>query len=114
RLQQHGAALAAADTLAGDAAPQPQSVETVGQVQDDAVAAGAHRVAEADGAAVDIEPVRGDSPQGAVETEHGAAEVAASPGLEAGQHLGGKRFVDFPQVDIIEPEVATLEQLGGA
>src|SRR5436190_21340825 len=56
RFDQHGAALAAADALGGDAAFQAEPLHGVDEMQDDAIAAGANRVAGADGAAVDIEP----------------------------------------------------------
>src|ERR1700731_1201806 len=60
RFDQHGAALAAADALGGDAALIAEPLHGVDQMQHDAVAAGADRMTDADGAAVDIEPVARD------------------------------------------------------
>src|SRR5580700_5517168 len=60
RFDQHGAALAAADAFGGDAALVAEPLHGVDQMQHDAVAAGADRMTDANGAAVDIEPVARD------------------------------------------------------
>ena len=61
RLDQHGAALPAADAFGGDALLDAEPPHRVDEMQHDAVAAGADRMAEADGAAVDIELVARDA-----------------------------------------------------
>src|SRR5712691_12874965 len=86
-LDQHGAALPAADALGGDALLDAEPPHRVDEVQHDAVAAGADRMAEANGAAVDIELVARDAPGGGAETENLAAERVVLPGGEAGEHL---------------------------
>ena len=57
RLDQHGAALPAADAFGGDALLDAEPLHRVDEMQHDPVAAGADRMAEADGAAVDVELV---------------------------------------------------------
>src|ERR1700724_463810 len=51
RLDQHGAALAAADAFGGDAALLAEPLHGIDEMQHDAVAAGADRMAGADRAA---------------------------------------------------------------
>ena len=57
RLDQHGAALAAADAFGGDALPDAEPLHGVDEMQHDAVAARAHRMAERDRAAIDVQLV---------------------------------------------------------
>src|SRR5262249_34687304 len=52
RLNQHGAALAAADAFGGDALLDAEALHGVDEMQHDAVAARAHGMAQPDGAAV--------------------------------------------------------------
>ena len=78
RLDQHRAALPAADTFGGDAAFGAQSLHRVDQVQHNTIAAGAYGVAEADRAAIDIEPGAIDLPGRAVKAKDLAAEFGAN------------------------------------
>src|SRR6516165_3664799 len=73
-LDQHGAALAAADAFGGDALLDAAALHGVDEMQHDAVAARAHGMAEADGAAVDVELVAIDAARRAIKAEHLAAE----------------------------------------
>src|SRR6266436_5374136 len=96
RLDQHGAALPAADAFGGDAAFGAQPLHRVDEMQHDAVAAAADGMAEADGAAVDIELCRIDRSCGPVEAQDLAAEFVVIPGGETTQHLRGKCLVQLP------------------
>src|SRR5207249_5358325 len=87
RLEQHGAALAAADAFGGDALAHAEAFHRVDQMQHDAVAARAHRMAEPDCAPVHIKFVTIDAAGGAGKAEHLAAEGVVLPGGEAGKHL---------------------------
>src|SRR5580704_12645696 len=100
RFDQHGAALAAADAFGGDAALIAEPLHGIDQMQDDAIAAGANRMADADRTAVDIEPVARDLSRRTGKPERLAAEFGIVPGGETAEHLRGKRFVQFPQFDI--------------
>src|ERR1700730_6537214 len=57
RLDQHGAALAAADAFGGDALLDAVAFHGVDEMQHDAVAARAHGMAEADGASIHVKLV---------------------------------------------------------
>src|SRR6476660_4448244 len=83
-------------------------------MQDDAIAAGANRVAGADGAAVDIEPRAVDRPSRAVEAERITAEFRVFPGGEATQHLRREGFVQLPEIDVAEAELMAFHQRGRA
>ena len=61
RFDQHGAALAAADAFGSDAALFAEPLHGIDEMQHDPVAAGADRMADADGAAVDIEQIARDA-----------------------------------------------------
>src|SRR5581483_11743060 len=114
RFDQHGAALAAADAFGGDAAPLAEPLHGIDQMQHDAIAAGADRMADADGAAVDIEPVARDVAGSAGKAERVAAEFVVLPGGKAAQHLRGERFVELPQFDVVEREAVPPQQRGRA
>src|SRR5580692_12853566 len=100
RFDQHRAALAATDTFGGDAALVAEPLHGVDEMQHDTIAAGADRVADADGAAVDIDPVARDCAGRTVEAERVAAEFGVVPRREAAEHLGGEGLVEFPQLDV--------------
>ena len=102
RLDQHGAALPAADAFGGDALLDAEPPHRVHQMEHDAVAARPDRMAEADGAAIDVELVARDGPGRAVEAERLAAEGVVPPGGETGQDLRGECLVEFPQPDIAQ------------
>src|SRR6516164_6511626 len=61
RLDQHGAALAAADAFGGDALLDAVAFHRVDEMQHDAVAARAHGMAKPDGAAVHVKFVAIDT-----------------------------------------------------
>src|ERR1700688_1683214 len=65
RFDQHGAALPATDAFGGDAALIAEPLHGIDQMQNDPVAAGADRMSESDGAAVDIELAAIDGAGGA-------------------------------------------------
>src|SRR6266436_9634827 len=102
RLDQHGAALPAADTFGGDAAPGAQPLHRVDEMQHDAIAAAAHGMTKADRAAIDIQFCLVDLPGGPLETQNLAAEFVVVPGGETAQHLRRERLVQFPGLDIAE------------
>src|SRR5215471_21254328 len=101
-LDQHGTALAAADAFGGDALLDAEALHGVDEMQHDAVAARAHGMAEADGAAIDVELVALDAAGRAIKSEHLAAERVVLPGGEAAEHLRGEGFVELPQPDVGE------------
>jgi hypothetical protein len=69
---------------------------------------GADRVAERDGAAVDVELAPSSAPSGAARPScSGSRRVL--PGLEAADDLGGEGFVDFPGVEVVEAEAVALQ-----
>src|SRR5580700_372538 len=102
RFDQHRATLPAADAFGGDAALIAEPLHGVDQMQHDAVAAGADRMTDANGAAVDIEPVARDFSRRAGQPERRAAELVIVPGGEAAEHLRGESLIQFPQFDIAE------------
>src|SRR5882724_4283053 len=102
RLEQHGAALAAADAFGGDALAHAETLHRVDEMQHDAVAARAHGMAETDGAAVDVELVAVDAPGGGGKPEHLAAERVVLPGGETREYLRGEGFVELPHADVAE------------
>src|SRR5580704_1587158 len=82
RFDEHGAALAAADAFGGDAALLAEPLHGIDEMQHDPVAAGADWMADADGAAVDIEPVARDFSRSTWKPERRAAELVVVPGGE--------------------------------
>src|SRR3954469_9627107 len=90
-LYQHRAALPAADTFGGDAAPRAQSLHGIDEVQHDTVAAAAHGMAEADRAATDVPRGLVEFAGGAVEAKNLLAEFLIVPGGKTAQHLRRKR-----------------------
>src|SRR5262245_53384104 len=114
RLDQHRAALPAADALGGDALPDAEPFHRAHEMQHDAVAAGAHGMAETYCPSIHIQLVARDAAHRAVEAEHLAAEGVVVPGGEAGQHLRRERLVQFPQPDVAEREPMPLHDRGRA
>src|SRR6516165_3168796 len=102
RLDEHGAALSAADALGGDALLDAEPFHGVDEVEHNAIAARADGMAEPDGAAVHIELVALDAPGSAIEVEHVAAERLVLPCRNTCEHLRGEGFVQFPQPDVGE------------
>src|SRR6202011_5784408 len=99
-LDQHGAALSAANALGGDALLDAESTHCVDEVQHNAVAARTHGMTEPDRAAVHIELVARDAPGSTVEIEHLAAERLVLPCCKTCEHLCREGFVQLPQSDI--------------
>src|SRR3954468_15874280 len=79
RFDHHRAAEAAADADAGDAALRVFSLQGFQQVQHDARPRGAHRMAERDRAAVDVQLALVERAERAVEAELVAAELLVLP-----------------------------------
>src|SRR5579862_1861357 len=113
-FDQHGAALAAADAFGGDAALLAEPLHGVDQVQHDAIAAGADRMAHPDRAAVDIEPVARDFSRSTWKPERLAAELVIVPGGKTAEHLRGEGFVELPQFDIAQTELMPFHERGRA
>src|SRR5215471_7271538 len=101
-LDQHGAALAAADAFGGDALLDAEALHGVDEMQHDAVAARAHGMAETDCTSVHVKFVTIDAAGRALKAEHLAAERVVLPGGEAGENLRGEGFVELPQPDVGE------------
>jgi len=78
-------------------------------MKDDAGPRRAHRVAERDCAAVDVQFVFVQGAESAVEPELLAAILLVLPRGEAAEHLRGERLVDLPGVDIIQTQAVALE-----
>ena len=79
------------------------------QMQHDARARGAYRVAERDGAAVDVEFSAIELAQRTVQAQLLAAVLVLLPRREAAEHLGRERFVDLPGIEVVELEAVALE-----
>src|SRR5688572_9460407 len=86
-FDQHRATLASTDTFGGDAAFGAEATQSVDEMEHNARSACSHRVAEANSAAVYVEAVAIDHPQGMIKTEQGAAMIRTCPRLEAGEYL---------------------------
>src|SRR5262245_43573390 len=113
-LDQHGAALAAADAFGGDALLDAEPLHGVDAMQHDAVAARAHGMAEADCTSVHVKFVTIDTAGRTVKAEHLAAERVVLPGGETGEHLCGEGFVELPQPDVGERERMPAQERGRA
>src|SRR5581483_1540829 len=112
RFDQHRAAQAAADADRGHAALFAGALQRLQQVQHDARAGRADRMAECDRAAIHVQPALIELAQRAVEPELFAAVLLILPRGEAAKHLRRKGFVDLPVVEIIEAEAVALEDRG--
>ena len=93
-LDDHRHALAATDAHRLEADGAAGVLEAVEQRGHDAGAGHAERVAEGDGAAVDVQLVVAD------------AELAGG-----GHHLGGERLVDLDEVDVIDGHAGPAQRL---
>src|SRR5580700_380455 len=80
RFDQHGAALAAADAFGGDAALVAEPLHGIDEMQHDAIAAGADRMADANRPTIHIEPVARDLSRSTWKPECLAAEFRIVPG----------------------------------
>src|SRR5882672_1196007 len=78
-------------------------------MQHDARAGRADRVAERDGAAVDVELALVERAHGTVEPELFATVLLVLPRRQAAEHLRGEGLVDFPVIEIVEAEAMALE-----
>src|SRR4051812_46560825 len=94
-LEQPGGALAAADAHGDDDALGTPPLALDQRVAEHARAAHPIRVADGDGAAVDVQPVRRQ-----------AEPVAAI------EHLARERLVQLPKVDVVHREPVPLQQTG--
>ena len=82
-------------------------------MQNDARAGGADRVAEGDGAAVDIQLFFVQRAEGTVQAELFTAILLIFPRREAAEHLRREGLVDLPVIQIVEAEAVALEDRGG-
>src|SRR6185437_6964774 len=112
-LDEHRAALAAADADCRDTAAAATALQHAEQVQRDACTRCANRMPQSDRAAVDVEPVRVDAAERARQTQLVAAECIVLPRAKTGDHLRGECLVDLPGVDIAEAETVAREQRRG-
>src|SRR6185503_3912281 len=99
RFEQHRAAQPAADADRRQAALRVIPFQHFQQVQHDARARSAHRVAERNGAAVHVQSFLVYFAQGSIKAKLFAAVLLVLPRREAAEHLGGERLVDLPVVD---------------
>src|SRR5713101_8331754 len=93
-LENRGDALAAADALRGEGVALAFALQERRRLAGDARAGGAQRMAERDGAAVEIGPALVD------------AEFA-----HAGDRLRGEGLVDLDDVDVLDGEAGALQRL---
>src|SRR5262249_11279420 len=92
-----GDAWAAADAGGGDAVAQPRALELAREREREPHAGRAQRMADGDGAAVDVE-----------------LDLVDAEFARARHHLRAERFVDFEPIDIRKLETGALEHgLGG-
>ena len=82
------------------------------QVEHDARARGADRVAQRDGAAVDVQFLHVQLTHGVIEAEFVAAIGIACPCRNATEQLCGKGLVDLPGIEVVQCEIVAL-QYGG-
>src|SRR5208282_429420 len=99
-LDQHRAALAAADAFGRYSTLLAKAPHRIDEMQHDPIAAGADRMAETNRATVDVEPRAIDDAGSTIETQHVAAKVLLLPGSETSEHLGREGFVELPKIDI--------------
>src|SRR6185437_3542482 len=92
-LDQHRAALPAADAERRHAAPAAGALEHLEHVEQHARAGCADRVPQRDRSAVHVELRAIEAAEGMVEAEMLAAVLVALPRGEAAEHLRGERFV---------------------
>src|SRR5260370_24755900 len=78
-------------------------------MQNDPGTGGSYRVAEGDGAAVDVQPLDVQLAHGAVEAELLPAVLVVFPGREAAKHLRGEGLVDLPAIEVVQPEPGALQ-----
>src|SRR5690606_41532417 len=107
-FNQHGAGLATADTFSGNSALHAFAVQSVHQVQHNAIATGAYRVTKAYRTAIDIKFFAINAPQRRIKAKGVFAEVGTFPCGKAGTHLRSESFVKLPQVNIGKPQLAAL------
>ncbi|GCC49484.1 hypothetical protein chiPu_0033851, partial [Chiloscyllium punctatum] len=67
-------------------------------------------MAEADRAAVDVQPGAVDLARRAVKSQNLAAEFVVSPCCEAAQHLGGEGLVQLPGLDVLQGHPVALQK----
>ena len=77
-------------------------------MQHDARTARADRMAYADAAAVEVEPLVRHFAERARQPQMLAAIGRRPPRRETAEHLRGKCLVDFPVVDVVKPEPVAL------
>src|SRR2546428_11643130 len=108
-LDEHRAAQAAADTDARYAALLPRAFQRLQEMQHDARAGCADRVAQGDGAAVHVQFLFIQRTKSTVEPQLLAAVLLVLPCGEAAEHLRRECLVDFPVIEIVEAESVALE-----
>src|SRR5437588_4532218 len=78
-------------------------------MQNDSCTGGPHRVAEGDGAAVDVQPLPVELAQVAVEAELLPAVLVVLPRREAAEYLRGEGLVDLPVIEVVQPQAVALQ-----
>src|SRR5690348_7142588 len=109
-LDEHRAALAAANADRGDTPASAGAQERLENMHHDANAGCADRMAERDRAAIGVELLGIDRSERAAQAELVAAERVVLPCAKAREHLRCECLVDFPRVDILKTEPTALEQ----
>src|SRR6185295_2859554 len=113
RFHEHRAAEAAADADAGDAALRVVALQRLKEVQDDARARGAHRMAERNRSPIHIELFLIQRTKCTIEPQFLAAVFLVAPGCKAADDLRGKGLVDLPVVEVVQAEAVALQDRRG-
>src|SRR5690625_7540300 len=87
RFDQHGTRKATTNTLGRDTTREALALHGIDQVQHDPITAGAHWVAKADSATVDMKPVAVDAPERSLTAEGQAVKIRIVERRTTRQHL---------------------------
>src|SRR5439155_8087703 len=107
-----GYALAAGGADGDQAAAGAAFVEEFGEGGDEAAAGGGEGVAGGEGGAVDVELGAVDRAERGVQAQAFLGVGRVFPGFEGGQDLGGERFVDLVEVEVLEGQAGAGEHAG--
>src|SRR5690625_5353008 len=97
RFDQHGTRKATTNTLGRDTTREALALHGIDQVQHDPITAGAHWVAKADSATVDIKPDAVDAPERCLTAEGQTVKIRSAESRRTRQQLGRKRRVQLPK-----------------
>src|SRR5262249_31449305 len=100
-LDKKRAAETTTNALGCDAALLAKPLHRIHQMQCNPVAACAHGMTQRNGTAIDVELRAVESSRHIVELENLPTEPLIFPSSKTAEHLGGKRLVEFEQLDIV-------------